>query len=273
MKFRLLISCLGVSLCTHAQTITTIAGTGFGGFTSDGIPATSSGVFRPYDVGMDSLGNIYVGDVGNNRIRKIDTFGIIHTIAGTGVAGYNGDAIPATTAHLNFPYGMAVNQMGHVVISDMDNNRIRLIQSTESGGLIYTIAGTGVAGYSGDGGPASLAKVNNPQGVFWDAVGNVYFADAWNHRVRKISAAGTITTIAGNGTPTSFGDVIQAGITILGLTNPLIGSIIGIADLLFYAFGSKNKEGKHQTATGWFKENVVDAIFKKPIFSWGKKKQ
>lgn len=218
MKFRLLISCLSMGLCAHAQTITTIAGTGFGGFTSDGIPATSSGVFRPYDVGMDSLGNIYVGDVGNNRIRKIDTFGIIHTIAGTGTAGYNGDAIPATTAHLNFPYGMAVNQMGHVVISDMDNNRIRLIQSAESGGLIYTIAGTGVAGYSGDGGPASLAKVNNPQGIFWDAIGNVYFADAWNHRVRKISAAGTITTIAGNGTATSFGDGGPA--TAAGVNHP-----------------------------------------------------
>lgn len=206
MKKIFLMCCIGGILNADAQTVTTIAGTGFGGFTADGVAATTSGVYRPYDVGMDANGNIYIGDVGNNRIRKIDTFGIIHTIAGTGTAGYNGDAIPATTAHLNFPYGMAVNQMGHVVISDMDNNRVRLIQSAESGGLIYTIAGTGVVGYSGDGGPATLAQINNPQGIYWDALGNVFFADAWNHRVRKIATSGTITTIAGNGTATSAGD-------------------------------------------------------------------
>ncbi len=203
MKFLLFL--LLFPLVSHAQIITTIAGTGAGSFSGDGIAATSAAVFNPYDVGMDSLGNLYIGDVGNNRIRKINTAGIISTVAGNGVAGYNGDAIIATTAKLNFPYGMAVNRAGTIVISDMDNHRIRSIQ-TEAGGLIMTIAGTGVVGYSGDGGPAVSAQINSPQGIFWDASYNVYFSDALNNRVRKIDPLGTITTIAGNGAAASGGD-------------------------------------------------------------------
>ncbi|MES2704184.1 MAG: T9SS type A sorting domain-containing protein [Bacteroidota bacterium] len=253
MKLILLSLSLFLSLSSSAQIITTIAGTGFGGFTADGVPATSSGVYMPYDIGTDSAGNMYIGDVGNNRIRKIDPAGNISTIAGSGTAGYNGDGILATTAHLNFPYGMAVNQMGHVVISDMDNNRIRLIQSAESGGLIYTIAGTGVAGYSGDGGPATLAQVHDPQGIFWDQAGNVYFSDAWNHRVRKIATSGIITTVAGNGTATSGGDggaATAAGVNHpSGVTADSLGNIY-IAEMMGHRIRKVSPSGIITTIAG-----------------------
>ena len=221
------------SSVSNAQIITTIAGNGIGGFSGDGVAATATRLSSPYGVGTDSIGNIFIGDAGNNRIRKIDTFGIITTVAGTGVAGYNGDLIVATTAELNFPYGMAVSKAGVIVIADMSNHRIRSIKS-ESGGLITTIAGTGVAGFSGDSGLAINAQLNNPQGIFWDAHNNIYFGDHNNHRIRKISATGIITTIAGNGTPGFSGDNGPATAAELyypsGVTMDTLGNIY-IADM------------------------------------------
>jgi hypothetical protein len=252
MKHTILSLCCLFSLHAGAQIITTMAGTGFGGFTADGVAASTSGVYNPYDVGMDSLGNIYIGDVGNNRIRQVDPSGVIHTIAGTGTAGYNGDGIPATTAQLDFPYGMSVNWAGNVVISDMNNNRVRLIQSVEAGGTIITIAGTGVAGYSGDGGLATSAQINNPQGIFWDLNGDVYFADAWNHRVRKISG-GMITTIAGNGTATSSGDggpATAAGVNHpSGITADAAGNIY-IAEMMGHKIRRVSTSGIITTVAG-----------------------
>lgn len=201
----LLLCCLFVWQA-HAQIIKTYAGSGVRRYTGDGMPATAANLYQPYDVGIDSLGNIYIGDAGNNRIRKVSPTGIISTAAGSGVAGYNGDGIPATAANLNFPYGMSVNASGSMAITDMKNHRIRLIQAEATGGNITTIAGTGVAGFSGDGRPATSARVNYPHGIFWDLAGNIYFADAFNHRVRKISTSGIITTVAGNGRANSDGD-------------------------------------------------------------------
>lgn len=201
----LLLCCL--FLCqAHAQIITTFAGNGANGFSGNGGQATSAALLKPYDVGIDSFGNVYIGDAGNNRIRRVSPSGIISTVAGLGVAGYNGDGISATLAKLNFPYGMSVNGAGAMAISDMNNHRIRLIQAEGAGGNIATIAGTGVAGFSGDGGPAINAKINTPHGIFWDLAGNIYFADAFNHRVRKISTSGIITTVAGNGNARTSGD-------------------------------------------------------------------
>ncbi|GAA4467069.1 hypothetical protein GCM10023093_22250 [Nemorincola caseinilytica] len=205
-----------ISIPAFAQTITTVAGNGTSTFSGDGVQATATAVSQPYDVGMDTYGNLYIGNVGNNRIRKVDPTGIITTVAGTGVAGYNGDGIMATTAQLNFPYGMAVSTFGSIVITDMNNDRVRLINN--EGSLISTIAGTGVAGYSGDGGPAIAAKINKPQGIFWDSAGNVYFSDAHNNRVRKVGIDGIITTIGGNGTATSGGDGGPA--TAAGINHP-----------------------------------------------------
>lgn len=221
------------SLASNAQVIHTIAGNGTAGYNGDGIAALSAELSSPYGVGTDSLGNLFIGDAGNNRIRKIDTAGIITTVAGTGTAGYNGDLILAVTAELNFPYGMAVSRAGIIVIADMNNHRIRSIKS-ESGGLITTIAGTGVAGFSGDSGLAVNAKINTPQGIFWDAANNVYFGDHNNHRIRKISASGIITTIAGNGTAGFGGDGGLATAAELyfpsGVTKDTLGNIY-IADM------------------------------------------
>jgi sugar lactone lactonase YvrE len=166
--------------------ISTIAGTGFGGFSGDGGAATLAMLWTPTGIATDAVGNLYIADgVNNQRIRKVNTSGIITTIAGTGVQGYSGDGAAATLAQLNNPTGVAVDTGGNVYIADFDNNRIRKI---DTGGIISTIAGTGVQGYSGDGANAMLAQLNRPYGVAVDATGNVYIADYYNQRIRKINA-------------------------------------------------------------------------------------
>jgi PKD repeat protein len=195
-------SVLGVS---GSDTITTVAGTGTAGYSGDGGQATSTQLNYPLGVTVDAQGIVYVADTSNNRVRKI-TGGIITTIAGTGTAGFAGDGGQATSAQLNVPGGVAVDAQGNVYIADEDNHRVRKV----SGGIITTIAGTGVAGYSGDGGQATSALLNFPHGVTVDAQGNVFIVDTDNHRVRKVDSAGNITTVAGNGTAGFAGDGGQA---------------------------------------------------------------
>jgi sugar lactone lactonase YvrE len=173
--------------------ITTIAGTGVGGFSGDGGPATSASLYGPVDVAVDSAGNIYIADSFNSRVRKVSD-GIITTIAGSAKGGFSGDGGPATNASLNTPYGITVDSVGNVYIADQNNYRIRKV----SGGIITTIAGTGAEGFSGDGGPAASATLNVPTGVAVDSAGNVYIADQYNDRVREVSG-GIISTVAGNG--------------------------------------------------------------------------
>ena len=177
-------------------TITTIAGTGEFGFSGDGGPAVEAELGSPYGVAVDSAGNVYIADSSNQRIRKVDSTGTITTIAGTGVFGFSGDGGPAVEAELRGPYGVAVDSAGNVYIADVSNERIRKVDST---GTITTIAGTGVFGFSGDGGPAVEAELRSPLGVAVDSAGNVYIADVSNQRIRKIDSTGTITTIAGTG--------------------------------------------------------------------------
>ena len=177
-------------------TITTIAGTGEFGFSGDGGPAVEAEFRRPHGVAVDSAGNLYIADIRNRRIRKIDSTGTITTIAGTGEFGFSGDGGPAAAARLTFPYGVAVDSAGNLYIADTGNRRIRKIDST---GTITTIAGTGEFGFSGDGGPAVEAELRNPYGVAVDSAGNVYIADPRNRRIRKVDSTGTITTIAGTG--------------------------------------------------------------------------
>ena len=184
-------------------TITTIAGTGELGFSGDGGPAVEAELYYPYGVAVDSAGNLYIADSGNQRIRKVDSTGTITTIAGTGRSGFSGDGGPAVEAELRTPRSVAVDSAGNVYIADVRDRRIRKVDST---GTITTIAGTGRSGFSGDGGPAVEAELRSPDGVAVDSAGNVYIADSRTQRIRKIDSTGTITTIAGTGRSGFSGD-------------------------------------------------------------------
>ena len=188
-------------------TITTVAGTGEQGFSGDGGQAIGAQLSHPSGVALDSVGNLYIADRWNNRIRRIDTTGTITTIAGTGGRGFSGDGGTAVAARLHYPGGVVVDGSGNVYVADGSNHRIRRIDTT---GTITTIAGTGEEGFSGDGGQAFGAQLNLPSGVALDSIGNLYVADSDNHRIRRIDASGTITTFAGHGEPASNLDGILA---------------------------------------------------------------
>ena len=181
---------------TSSGTITTFAGTGVFGYGGDGGPATAAMLANPAGLARDAAGNLYVADLGNNRIRKIDTSGTITTIAGNGICCNIGDGGRATDAYLSSPRGILVDATGNIFIADSGNHRIRKI---DTAGIIWTVAGAGTAGFSGDGGPATYAQLNSPYAVALDTGGNLYIADRNNYRIRKVDAGGTITTIAGTG--------------------------------------------------------------------------
>ncbi len=190
--------------------ISTVAGTGTGGYNGDGIAATAAQLSGPNEVAFDANGNLYIADWFNNRVRKVDKItGMISTIAGTGTAGYNGDGIAATAAQINGPCGIIFDITGNIYVVEYTGYRIRKIANGT--GLISTIAGTGTAGYNGDGIPATTAQLNGCAYITFDAVGNIYIGDAINQRVRKIAVGtGIITTIAGTGTGGYNGDGIAA---------------------------------------------------------------
>ncbi len=191
-----------------AQIITTIAGNGTPGYNSDGIQATASELNRPSDAAVDKNGNIYIADNVNNRIRRVDAVtGIITTVAGNGISGYNGDGIQATAAEINRPWGIALDTAGNIFIADWANARIRKV--TLATGLISTVAGNGVIGFNGDGIQATAAELNYPNGVAVQH-GIIYISDCDNYRVRKVSLTGIISTTAGTGSPGYNGDGIQA---------------------------------------------------------------
>ena len=178
-------------------TISTVAGTGTFGFSGDGGPGTSAMLNQPIGLALDSAGNLYIADSNNYCIRKLDTNGIITTVAGSATSiGFSGDGGPATKAKMGPPFGIAVDSSGNLYIADggfHGNNRIREVAN----GIISTIAGTGVAGFSGDGGPATKAQLNQPWGLNVDSAGNLFVADYSNQRIRLISKNGIITTLAG----------------------------------------------------------------------------
>ncbi len=186
-----------------AQIVTTIAGSGIMGFGGDGGPAVYAAFDRPFGLGFDRAWNLYISDNTNNRIRMVDVAGTITTIAGSTAAGYAGDGGSATAAILNNPSGIAIDKTGNLFIADCYNNRIRKIDTS---GIISTIAGNGSFGFSGDGGPATSAKLYLPISVATDSAGNLYIADKGNHSIRKINSSGIITTIAGTGTLGYTGD-------------------------------------------------------------------
>ena len=190
-----------------AGDISTFAGTGaggiFGAFGGDGGPATAAAFRYPPNIALDSAGNLYIADYGNRRVRKVDASGNISTIAGTGAAGFSGDGGPATAAPVDGPTGIALDSAGNIYIADTNNHRIRKMDPS---GNISTIAGTGSAGFGGDGGPATAAQINFPRHVALDGAGSLYIADASNHRIRRVDASGIISTIAGTGSGGFSGD-------------------------------------------------------------------
>jgi sugar lactone lactonase YvrE len=187
-----------LSLIDFAQSaiITTVAGGGTQGL-GDGGLATAAQLYNPWGVAVDSAGNLFIGDEGNNRVRKVTSGGVISTVAGIGSYGFSGDGGPATAAQLSYPGGVAVDSAGNLFIGDSSNNRVRKVTP---GGVISTVAGNGTYGYSGDGGPATAAQLYHPSGVAVDTAGNLFIADYGNARVRKVTPGGVISTVAGGGT-------------------------------------------------------------------------
>jgi adhesin/invasin len=184
--------------------ITTIAGNGTRGNAGDGKQATNAQLNNPYGLALDSAGNLYVADAYNSKVRRVDPSGVITTYAGTGTPGSSGDGGQATAATLTQPYALVVDVSGNLYISDVAGHKIRRIDGTT--GIITTIAGTGVANFSGDGGLATKSELNGPTGMVFDSAGNLYFTDLNNHRVRKIDTSGIISTVAGDGSATYAND-------------------------------------------------------------------
>ena len=183
--------------------ITTVAGNGTYGNSGDGGAATDASLNFPSAVAVDNSGNLFIADTGNSVIRKVDKNGIITTVAGNGRLAYSGDGGPATLASLYYPYGLTVDDSGNLLIVDTGNNRIRKVDAS---GIITTVVGNGINGYSGDGGAATNASLDYPQGISVDAFGNLLVADTDNHRLREVNPNGTIQTVAGNGNPGYSGD-------------------------------------------------------------------
>jgi trimeric autotransporter adhesin len=192
------------------------------GFAGDGGEAINAQFYDPKGVAVDTFGNVYIADTGNNRIRKVTkATGVISTVAGTGISGYSGDGGPATAARLAAPQGIAVDGAGALFIADYNNRRVRKVAANT--GVITTVAGNGSYAYSGDGGAAVSASFKGPEYVAIDAGGNLFIADTSNYRVRKVAAAtGTVTTVAGNGTYGSSGDGGPATSAQLGLSYGMV---------------------------------------------------
>ncbi|MEU2458261.1 RICIN domain-containing protein [Streptomyces sp. NPDC012473] len=183
--------------------ITTFAGTGVPGSGGDGGPAGSAQLSRPYAVAVDRDGALYISDSWNHRVRRVASDGKISAVAGTGTAGFAGDDGPATEAQLNRPYGMVVDAAGTLYISEHSNHRVRRVASD---GKISTVAGTGTAGFAGDDGPATSAKLNGPFGLAVDCVDTLYIADYSNHRIRRI-ASEKMAGLPESGTVVSWANV------------------------------------------------------------------
>ena len=192
----------GVLTITPGRSAATTAGTGAVGYSGNGGAATSATLASPAAVAYDTSGNLYIADANNHVVREVaKSTGVISVIAGSGQQGFGGDGGAATSAYLDTPTGVAVDGKGNVYIADSHNNRIREV----SNGNISTIAGTGTAGFGGDGGAATSAQLALPSAVAVDATGNLYIADTNNHRIRKVAGT-TITTIAGDGEEVFAGD-------------------------------------------------------------------
>jgi hypothetical protein len=236
-------------LNTH-DSIITIAGNGLAGYLGDGALATVGELNNPTGVAVDKFGNLYIADYDNNCIRKVNTSGVMSTFAG-GKAGYSGDGGQATAAGMSLPSQVATDNAGNVYIGEYYASVIRKVDI--STGIITTIAGTGTAGYSGDGGPATAAVLSGANGMTVDAAGNVYIADDNNHRIRMINTLGIINTVVGNGTQGKGGDGGQATAAQLNVPNHIAFDVAGnmyIADPGAYNVRMVNTSGVITTIAG-----------------------
>jgi uncharacterized protein (TIGR03437 family) len=246
---------------TVAGIITTVAGNGTPGFgfgnIGDGGPATSAALNptpAPFFQGivLDSAGNLYFADGGDHRVRKVDLSGTITTFAGNGTPGSGGDGGPAANAAITLPSGLAFDSAGNLYIGDASAARIRKVGAT---GIISTIVGTGTPGFSGDGGPAVSAQTNGPQGLAFDAKGNLYFSEFGpSPRVRKVDTNGIITTVAGNGSPGFSGDgglatSAQLGAGLAGIAIDAAGNLY-IADIANFRVRKVDSSGNITTIAG-----------------------
>lgn len=226
--------------------ITVLAGSGQVGFAGDRGPATEAMLSAPSGVAVDSAGNVFIADSGNQRIRRVEAAtGLISTFAGTGASGFSGDGGPATQARLTTPQGLAVDGEDNLWIADSGNNRIRRVDA--SSGVIDTVAGNGGLGFAGDGGPAVKASLGRPAAVAVDDAGDLFIADADNQRVRRVdSATHVITTVAGNGSSGYSRDGELA--TEVALSHPR-GVAVGVEGDLYIAEseGHRVRRVDHQT--------------------------
>lgn len=190
---------------TIGGSVTVVAGNGTQGFWGDNGPASAAELNSPSAVAVAEDGTLYIADTGNQRIRVVQV-GRIHTFAGSGIRGYSGDGGPATFASLNHPVALALDSAGALLVCDQGNQRVRRI----SDGQIATIAGSGTQGFSGDGGAATAAELNEPSGLAANPDGRIFVADTANQRIRVISVAGVIATFAGTGVAGESGDSNQA---------------------------------------------------------------
>jgi trimeric autotransporter adhesin len=222
--------------------IQTVAGNGISGFSGDNGAAAAASLSEPFGLAVDAVGNLYVADTSNHRVRKIDTSGTIATVAGDGTESFSGDGGPATSATLNTPIGVAVDTAGNLYIADSFNNRVRKVNAA---GVITTVAGNGDARFSGDHAAATSASLSAPFGVAVDKAGNLYIADTSNHRVRRVDTSGMITTVAGNGTESFSGD---GGAATRACLNFPTGVTVDRAGNLFIADQSNHRIRKVSTA-------------------------
>lgn len=204
------------------------AGNGTQGYSGDDGPATEAQLISPTSVAVDRAGDLFITDLGNADVREVTPDGVIHTVAGNGTLGYSGDGGPATDAQLNYPDKIAVDDAGNLFISDTLENVIREV----SEGVIRTVVGNGTAGYSGDGGAATDAELNYPDGIALDAAGNLFIADTGNNVVREVTPSlvvtqvGTTTTLASSDTSAVFGQSVTFTATV-AVVAPGAGAPIG----------------------------------------------
>lgn len=223
--------------------VTPFAGGMVASFSGDGGPARRAELNGPRALAVDDVGDVYIADTGNNRIRRVAPDGTITTVAGNGTASFSGDGGAATGAGLNGPSGLAIGFGRAVYIADTGNNRVRYVQAD---GTITTVAGTGDPGYAGDGSAATSALLDSPQGLAFDHEGDLFIADSLNDRIRQVDPFGTITTIAGDGQQGFSGDGTPGRLASLNLAaGPLEGTggaiAVNDAGRLYVADGFNNR--------------------------------
>jgi uncharacterized protein (TIGR03437 family) len=235
--------------------ILTVAGTGVAALGAENTYAPQAPLNEPRSVAVDSWGALYIADTGNHRVVRINSAGMMATVAGNGSPGWAGDNGRASVAQLNAPAAIAFDARGNLYIADTFNHLVRKVSAA---GIIMTVAGTGAAGFSGDSGPAISATLNFPAGVAVDPAGVVYIADTWNHRIRMVDAAGVIRTIAGSDAPGYKGDGVPA---LAAQLNYPSGIVVDPAGVVLFS-DSFNNRVRRVTPQGAVQPPaaVVDAV-------------